>query len=56
MNNSDERDYEEEAYNRHILHTGDGEIENCGIPTCPYNQNEDDFVDDPHNPVNLSRM
>ncbi len=25
----DQRDYEEEAYQRHIYHTGDGELEHC---------------------------
>jgi hypothetical protein len=36
MNNDDERDYSEEAYNRHIDHTGDGTVSFCDVPTCPY--------------------
>jgi len=36
MDNNDERDYAEEAYNAHSMHTGDGEIEYCEHPTCLY--------------------
>lgn len=31
----DQRDYAEEAYNRHVMHTGDGEIEYCEDEQCP---------------------
>ena len=36
MDNDEQRDFAEEAYNCHIQHTGDGEVKFCDVPTCPY--------------------
>lgn len=38
----DQRDYSEEAYNAHTIHTGDGEIDDCARPDCPYAKTTDE--------------